>query len=145
MSTKVNLRDPKIRDAVIARAVNHRKIAPDRAADYKRLYDADPRGIFDLLTAPVEEGGLMAGVAAADNPLPPPPQEYPREWIAGSRPSGRVAFEDAQSATEGVSSAVPGGTVETEHPSGEQPEPGAMFRPQGFQGGPVRGRVVIEP
>jgi hypothetical protein len=83
------------RDLLIANAVKARKIAPDRADDYRRLFDADPHGVKRLLTAPVEEGGLMAGVAAVENPLPPVPTDYPREWIGERRPGGNIAIEDA--------------------------------------------------
>lgn len=96
------------RDLLIGRAVSARKIAPDRAEDFRRLFAADPNTVERLLTAPVEQGGLMAGVAELDNPRPIPPTEYPREWIAGSRPTGGVVFEDQQTATAGVGGVMPG-------------------------------------
>ncbi len=104
------LTDPRheaMREGLIARAVRLRQIAPDRADAYKRLYDADPNGITHLLTAPVDEGGLMAGNAAPLNPLPPQDDSYPRHWVAGSHPTGTVTFEDTQSRTAGVGAALP--------------------------------------
>lgn len=101
-------RQKAIREGLIARAVRLRQIAPDRADDYRRLYDADPMGITRLLTAPVSEGGLMAGVAAAEAPFEPAPTEYPREWLHdGSRPTGRVSFEDVGTAADALASAQP--------------------------------------
>ena len=82
------------RDTLIASAVQTRKIAPDRAEDYKRMWDADPKGIHHLLTAPVAQGGLLAGNAAAFNPLPPVEAAYPAEWLPETRPRGQVNFED---------------------------------------------------
>lgn len=100
--------DPRqiaIRDGIIARAVVARKIAPDRADDYRRMYDENPMGVFNLLTAPVAEGGLMAGLANHENPVP---TEYPREWLDSSdAPAGSVAFEDTVTLTESVSAAAP--------------------------------------
>lgn len=97
------------RDLLIGNAVKARKIAPDRAEDYRRLFDADPNGITHLLTAPVREGGLMAGNAAAVAPYAPgeQPDEYPREWIEQRRPSGAVAFEDHGTAADAMSGAMP--------------------------------------
>jgi len=100
------------RDMLIGNAVRARKIAADRADDYKRLFDADPRSITHLLTAPVERGGLMAGVAFDRNgqPAPPPPDDYPAEWLPetqGRSLHGSVAFEDATTATEAVSATPP--------------------------------------
>lgn len=95
------------RDGLIAHAVKTRKIAPDRAGDYRRLYDADPSGIHHLLTASVERGGLMAGNAAAVAPFDPVPTEYPSEWIAQGRPRGEVAFEDSVAAADGAAGSLP--------------------------------------
>jgi hypothetical protein len=86
------------RDSLIAAAVTARKIAPDRAEDVKRMYDNDPKSIEHLLTAPVAEGGLMAGNAAAYNPLPPPVvAEYPADWLpevgTGGRQGGNVMLD----------------------------------------------------
>lgn len=100
------------RDMLIGNAVAARKIAADRADDYKRLFDADPSSITHLLTAPVERGGLMAGVAydRAGQPVPSPPTDYPAEWLPetrGRQVHGTVAFEDARTATEAVSVTPP--------------------------------------
>ena len=119
------------RDSVIAAAVKARKIAPDRAADYKRLWNADPSGIRHLLTAPVEQGGLMAGVAAPVAPFDPVPDEYPSDWLPeleGKQLNGNVAFEDASAATQGASGAGPR--------RGDRPAAPSQGR---------GGRVVMEP
>jgi hypothetical protein len=84
------------RQRVIAQAVAARKISADRADDYRRLFDADPRGITRLLTARPEDGGLMAGMNVGGDPFPTPAADYPREWLQGQTgaPSGTVAFDD---------------------------------------------------
>ncbi len=90
-----DLRQAAIRDGIIAKAIKARKIAPDRADDYRRLYDADPRGIFNLLTAPVEDGGLMAGINIGGDPFPEQPTGYPAEWLGDSlRGRGSIGFAD---------------------------------------------------
>ncbi len=89
-----DLHQAAIRDGIIAMAVKARKIAPDRADDYRRLYDADPRGIFNLLTAPVEEGGLMAGINVGGDPFPEQPTDYPRDWLPETRSGGVIGFAD---------------------------------------------------
>lgn len=116
------------RDSLIDRAVTARKIAPDRADDYRRMFDADPRGVHHLLTAPVESGGLMAGNAAAVAPFDPVPTEYPRAWISGSRPTGAVGFEDQATRNQGAAGFVPG----------HSPQPEAVHPGDA-------GRVTVEP
>jgi len=104
------------RAMLIGRAVAARKIAPDRADDYRCLFDADPKSITHLLTAPVEDGGLMAGNAASVAPLPPVPTEYPRQWLAANKPTGGATFEDgarpAPRADRPAVARVPGVTIE---------------------------------
>jgi len=67
-----------IRDRVISAAVRDKKITADSADAYRRMYDANAQGVTQLLTAPVERGGLMAGVAS---PAPSPVDAYPAEWV----------------------------------------------------------------
>jgi hypothetical protein len=96
------------RDQIVARAVASKKIAADRADDYRRLFDADPRGITRLLTAPAEDGGLVAGINVGGEPFPTPATEYPREWLAGqSGVSGSVAFEDTTTRIDALTGGVP--------------------------------------
>lgn len=92
------------RDRIVAEAVRLRKIAPEDAESHKRHYDENPEGWGHLLTAPVEQGGLMAGlVLSGDHPT-----EYPSHWLgAGTRPSGAVVFEDSAAAVEGAAGAAP--------------------------------------
>ena len=113
-----DLRQAAIRDGIIARAVKARKIAPDRAGDYQRLYDADPRGIFNLLTAPVEEGGLMAGINIGGDPFPEQPTDYPAEWLGDSldRGRGNIGFSDGgvHAAPAPATPATPAGRITME-------------------------------
>ncbi len=121
------------RDAVIAAAVKTRKIAPDREDAYKKLYDADPKGIHHLLTAPVERGGLMAGNAASVAPFDTQPDEYPEGWLPelrGKQVHGQVAFEDGRAATDAHAGALPPRRPAT------APRPG---------GSGNAGRITIEP
>lgn len=96
--TQVNLL--AIRDSVIARAVNDRKIAADRADDYKRMYDANPNGMFNLLIAPVAQGGLVAGMNMGGDPFPVRPTDYPKEWLGQEQRHAPVTFEDQYTAVE---------------------------------------------
>lgn len=99
------------RDRLIAQAVADRKINADRAEDYKRMYNASPESIERLLTAPVAEGGLVAGINLGGDPFPELPTDYPVEWLPevhGGRPlHGGVAFEDHAAAVDSASGATP--------------------------------------
>jgi hypothetical protein len=121
------------RDLLIANAVKARKIAAARASDYRRLFDASPQAISHLLTAPVEQGGLMAGINMGGEPFPSEPTEYPRQWIAGSRERPSVMFEDFGAALDGISHAPPA----------SDPRPGGGFDVPPA-GGAIPG-VTIEP
>lgn len=67
------------RDQIIASAIRAGKIAADRRDEYRRMYDADPKAIRNLLTASVEQGGLMPGIVLAAD-------DYPAEWLG--KPTG---------------------------------------------------------
>ena len=99
------------RDRLIAKAVADRKISADRADDYRRMYNASPETIERLLTAPVAEGGLVAGINLGGNAFPELPSDYPAEWLPelhGGKPlHGSVAFEDSAAAAGGAAGAVP--------------------------------------
>lgn len=98
------------RDRLVAQAVADRKIAKDRAEDYKRLYNANPEIIGRLLTAPVAEGGLVAGINIGGDPFPELPTDYPADWlpeVRGTPLHGNIAYEDAATALDGLSRAAP--------------------------------------
>lgn len=90
------------RDNLIAAAVRERKIAADREADYRRMWNADPAVIRRLLTARVADGGLAAGQVVAGSSPPAAPAEpdgYPREWFGDGdmdmrRNAGRVFTDE---------------------------------------------------
>lgn len=52
------------RDQLLDAAITAGKIAEDRRSVYAKMYDADPAGTERLLTASVDEGGLMPGQVA---------------------------------------------------------------------------------
>lgn len=96
-----------LRDGVVAAAVKAKKISAERADDYRKLWDASPQDVFRLLTAKVEDGGLMAGVNLGGEPFPEAPTSYPREWLAEGQPTGAVAFEDQQARVDAVAATPP--------------------------------------
>lgn len=98
------------RDRLIAKAVADRKISADRADDYRRMYNASPETIERLLTASVEQGGLVAGINLGGNPFPELPTDYPAEWlpeVQGKQLHGKIDYEDAAAAIDGASHALP--------------------------------------
>lgn len=99
------------RDRLIAKAVADRKISADRAEDYKRMYNASPEIIGRLLTAPVAEGGLVAGINVGGDPFPEGQStDYPTDWlpeVQGKRLHGGVAFEDNAAAVDSAAGATP--------------------------------------
>jgi hypothetical protein len=103
--------DQTKRELLIGEAVAARKIAADRAGDYRRMYDAMPAEVEHLLTAPVESGGLMAGMIAPPTPAPftpnaAGPTDYPQNWVPEVG-SGRVTFEDQGTRAEAITSIPP--------------------------------------
>ena len=98
------------RDRLIAKAVADRKISADRAEDYRRMYNASPETIERLLTAPVAEGGLVAGINLGGSAFPELPTDYPSEWlpeVQGKPLHGKIAFEDSAAAVDGAAGALP--------------------------------------
>lgn len=99
------------RDRLIAKAVADRKISADRADDYKRLYNANPQIIGRLLTAPVAEGGLVAGMNVGGEPFPELPTDYPTDWLPDVHQAkplhGQVAYEDHATRLDSASQGVP--------------------------------------
>jgi len=87
------------RAGVIASALREGKINAAQSAGFERMFDSDPRGALQLLTAPVSEGGLMAGVhnsvTAAQSDVAD--DAYPADWlpeVRGSGSGGRIAGDD---------------------------------------------------
>lgn len=78
------------REQLISAAIQRGKFPVSRADQYRRWYDADPRGterVIDALVACPEMAGVPAALAAAE---PAAPQVYPmyqRDPLAGT---GRV-------------------------------------------------------
>jgi hypothetical protein len=56
---------PAGRDQVIDAAIRDGKLAAGQRDEYQRLYDGNPSAIHNLLTARVEEGGLMPGLVGS--------------------------------------------------------------------------------
>src|SRR5438067_1161812 len=54
------------RETAIAAAIRDGKIDGARADEYRRMWDANPGIIRRLLTARVEDGGLMPGLVRAE-------------------------------------------------------------------------------
>ncbi len=76
----------RIRDSVLDEAVRAGKIAAASREDYRRKYDADPVAIRRLLTARVEEGGLMPGlVGPGEDPVTAAPGGYDSSWLEPAR------------------------------------------------------------
>lgn len=71
------------REGVLRSAVNARKITAESIPQYRRMYDNNPQAIHHLLTAPVEAGGLMAGLhGEIGAPAPADVRtEYPAQWV----------------------------------------------------------------
>lgn len=71
------------REGLLRSAVNARKITAESIPQYRRMYDNNPQAIHHLLTAPVETGGLMAGLHGEIG-APAPADvtaEYPAQWV----------------------------------------------------------------
>lgn len=91
----------RVRDNILDDAIRAGKIAAARREEYGRMYDADPVSIRRLLTAKVEEGGLMPGLVGPGEDLTtaPGPSDYDESWlspiererIAGARGGSRPA------------------------------------------------------
>lgn len=109
------------REVLIGQAVQHRKIAAERASDYRKMYDAMPEQVEHLLTAPVEQGGLMAGIVPGPTPLrfapnlpasagvapaADGPTDYPAAWATPSG-TGSIMFEDNSAKLEALTNHVP--------------------------------------
>ena len=91
------------RDNLIAAAVRERKIAADREADYRRMWNADPAGIRRLLTARVTDGGLAAGQVLASGTAFEREPDYPPEWVSAPGGTAPVLSDDPRFGTARVS------------------------------------------
>ena len=75
------------RAGIIAAAVQEGRIAPSQRDHFGRLFDTDPEGAERLLTAAVEQGGLMPGTipvqarGADPSPSDHNQEAYPASWL----------------------------------------------------------------
>lgn len=70
------------RDRVLDAAIRAGKIAAADRDRYARMYDANPHPTRRLLTARVEEGGLMPGlVGPGEDPATATPGGYDPQWL----------------------------------------------------------------
>ena len=73
----------RVRDNILDDAMRAGKIAAANRDEYRRMYDADPVAIRRLLTARVEEGGLMPGlVGPGEDPASAAPGGYDESWLS---------------------------------------------------------------
>jgi hypothetical protein len=84
-------------ESIIAAAVTARKIADADVPRYRSLWATDPAAVRQLLTAPMNKGGLAPGVVARGQSASSP-EAYPAEWLA-VRAEGRSRVTGEQSAT----------------------------------------------
>ena len=88
MRRNQNQRTPD-RESVIAAAIGAGKIEAGRADEYRRMYDANPAIIRNLLTANVEDGGLMPGLVQAEEMNADAASAYDQSWLT---PGERTAL-----------------------------------------------------
>src|SRR4051794_31059109 len=91
-------RRPNDREAILDAAVRDGKIEASRRAEYARRYDANPSVIRNLLTAPIEQGGLMPGLVRLDAGAAEDPG-YDPNWLTASE---RQRLAEVRSAAPGA-------------------------------------------
>jgi hypothetical protein len=78
-------RRPNDREAILDAAIRDGKIEASRRAEYARWYDANPAAIRNLLTASVEQGGLMHGLVRNDpGAVAASESEYDLNWLTAA-------------------------------------------------------------
>lgn len=80
--------------SLIANAIRDRKIRRLDGPRYEAMFHDNAPMVRQLLSGPVEAGGLMPGIVPAE---PVNNGEYPKEWIGESNaaaPTGGVVFEE---------------------------------------------------
>lgn len=97
------------RDKLIERAIGERRISAAQRDEYRRLYDAQPAVIENLLTAGVREGGLMPGLAAAHETLDPSALPYDPAWL-NDRERAVLATHQVQAASPPAVPVTPPGS-----------------------------------
>jgi hypothetical protein len=82
------------RDGIIASAVKDGRISPAQKGSFAKMFATDPQGTEILLTASVEQGGLMKGTipvsARGTDPsvVDVPEDAYPADWLPELRETG---------------------------------------------------------
>lgn len=98
------------RDLLIDKAVSARKISAERASEFRSMFDRSPLAVANLLTAPVDKGGLMAGINMGGKAFAASEEaEYPAEWLGQPAPRGTVAYEDPTARVDAAAGYVPDG------------------------------------
>lgn len=113
------------REGLLRSAVNARKITAESIPQYRRMYDNNPQAIHHLLTAPVETGGLMAGLhGEIGAPAPADVStEYPAQWLPEvARRAAAPAPVAAQTMQAAAAPAMPTATDGEAYPPGWLPE-----------------------
>ena len=73
----------RVRENILDDAIRAGKIAAASRDEYRRLYDAQPQVTRQLLTAKVEEGGLMPGlVGPGEAATAADPSGYDESWLS---------------------------------------------------------------
>lgn len=116
------------REGLLRSAVNARKITAESIPQYRRMYDDNPQAIHHLLTAPVEAGGLMAGLHGEIG-APAPADvttEYPAQWVPEvARRTASVPAPVAAQAPTHAAAALPASASAADgeaYPAGWLPE-----------------------
>lgn len=132
-----------LRDKIIAGAVAARKIAPERSEDYRRMFDAAPVEVTQLLSAPVAAGGLMAGMNLGGEAFPTADNDYPREWLdAADGGHGSVMYEDDAAKIEAIAATA---ATPPQGQTGRSADPFAVKSAPPPLGGHGGGGVDFEP
>ena len=99
----------RIRDNVLDEAIRAGKIAAADRDRYRRMYDSQPVETRRLLTARVEEGGLMPGlVGPGEDPATAAPGGYDPSWLSPQERQRVAAQQSATAPATGRESIPPG-------------------------------------
>jgi hypothetical protein len=120
------------RETVIKAAIYDGKIPAEEANKYRRMWDGNPSAIRNLLTASVEQGGLMPGLVGAGGTAATaalPDDAYEESWLTPQERAAVAANRAApapaaQAPAPAAPQAAAGGEAPAEYPeewlSGEE-------------------------